>query len=74
MAVAKSNNSSEASTGLCNCYKVASLISSILDADKTSNLKDRYILEEQSYLLFSLSLADPLAAADMCYGQGRSAW
>ncbi|CAN6709636.1 unnamed protein product [Malus baccata var. baccata] len=47
MAVAKSNSSSEASTGLCNCYKVASLTSSILDADETSNLKDRYILGEQ---------------------------
>ncbi|KAM1790118.1 hypothetical protein ACFX12_034214 [Malus domestica] len=74
MAVAKSNSSSEASTGLCNCYKVASLTPSILDADETSNLKDRYILGEQSDLLFSLSLADPHAAADVGSGQGGSAW
>ncbi|KAM2617078.1 hypothetical protein TB1_033523 [Malus domestica] len=74
MAVAKRNSSNEASTGLCNCYKVASLTSSILDADETSNLKDRYILGEQSDLLFSLLLADPHAAADVGSGQGRSAW
>ncbi|KAM1085754.1 hypothetical protein ACFX2B_011363 [Malus domestica] len=72
MAVAKSNSSSEASTGLCNCYKIASLTSSILDADETSNLNDRYILGEQSDLLFSLSLADPRAAADVGSGQGGS--
>ncbi|KAM1101111.1 hypothetical protein ACFX2B_007428 [Malus domestica] len=74
MVVAKSNSSSETSTWLYNCYKVASLTSSILDADETSNLKDQYILGEQSYLLFSLSLADPLAAADVGFGQGGSAW
>ncbi|KAM1000940.1 hypothetical protein ACFX2I_007518 [Malus domestica] len=74
MVVAKSNSSSETSTWLCNCYKVASLTSSILDADETSNIKDRYILGEQSDLLFSLSLADPLAAADVGFGQCGSAW
>ncbi|XP_050155079.1 calcium-dependent protein kinase 26-like isoform X1 [Malus sylvestris] len=47
MAVARSNSSSAASMWPCNCYKVASLTSSILDANETSNLKDRYILGEQ---------------------------
>ncbi|KAM2049038.1 hypothetical protein ACFX1T_007503 [Malus domestica] len=74
MVIAKSNISSETSTGLCNCYKVASLTSSILDADETSNLKDQYILGEQSDLLFALSLADSLTDADMGFGQGGSAW
>ncbi|KAM1744693.1 hypothetical protein ACFXTH_011441 [Malus domestica] len=73
MAVAKRNSSNEASTWLWNCYKIASLTSSILDADETSNLNDRYILGEQSDLLFSLSLADPRAAADVGSGQGGSA-
>lgn len=47
MAVAKSNSSIEPSTRPCNCYKVLSLTSSILDANQTANLKDRYILGEQ---------------------------
>jgi len=47
MAVAKSNSSSEPLTQPCNCYKVESLTETILDANQTSNLKDRYILGEQ---------------------------
>lgn len=47
MAVAKSNSSSESLTQPCNCYKVESLIETILDANQTSNLKDQYILGEQ---------------------------
>ncbi|CAL9008615.1 unnamed protein product [Prunus brigantina] len=47
MAVAKSNSSSEPSTRPCNCYEVQSLTSSVLDANQTANLKDRYILGEQ---------------------------
>lgn len=47
MAVAKSNSSSAPSTRPCNCYEVQSLTSSVLDANQTANLKDRYILGEQ---------------------------
>ncbi|XP_024927745.3 calcium-dependent protein kinase 26 [Ziziphus jujuba] len=46
MAVALSN-SSEPSTRPCNCYKVPSLTATILEANQTSNLKDRYNLGEQ---------------------------
>ncbi|XP_004496616.1 calcium-dependent protein kinase 26 [Cicer arietinum] len=44
--VAESDSSSKRSTSF-NCYKVASLVETILDAKQTSNLKDRYILGEQ---------------------------
>lgn len=47
MAVAKTSNSSEQVTQPCNCYKVETLTETILDANQTSNLKDRYILGEQ---------------------------
>lgn len=47
MAVAKSNNGNGTLTQPCNCYKVESLTETILDANQTSNLKDRYILGEQ---------------------------
>ncbi|PON57836.1 GPCR kinase [Trema orientale] len=48
MAVAAlSNSSSEPSTRLCNSYKVASLTTTILEANENSNLKDQYILGEQ---------------------------
>lgn len=46
MAIALSN-SSEPSTRPCNCYKVASLTATILDANQISNLKDQYNLGEQ---------------------------
>ncbi|KAL5069960.1 hypothetical protein RYX36_020847 [Vicia faba] len=45
MAVAESG-SSAGSTSF-NCYKVANLTETILNAKQTSNLKDRYILGEQ---------------------------
>ncbi|KAK0595892.1 hypothetical protein LWI29_010904 [Acer saccharum] len=47
MAVAKSNSSNEASRQPCNCYKVASLTETILDANQISDLKDRFALGEQ---------------------------
>ncbi|XP_050387856.1 calcium-dependent protein kinase 26-like isoform X1 [Argentina anserina] len=47
MAVAKSSSNRESSIGPCNSYKVLSLTSSILDANETSNLLDRYSLGEQ---------------------------
>ena len=47
MAVGKSNSSHEPLKQPCNCYRVSSLIESILDTDQTSNLKDRYVLGEQ---------------------------
>ena len=47
MAVAKSNSNSESAFLNCNCYKVAGLGETILDANQTSNLKDRYALGEQ---------------------------
>ncbi|XP_029126464.1 calcium-dependent protein kinase 4 [Cajanus cajan] len=46
MAVANSNSGSEHSTSY-NCYTVASLTETILDAKQISNLKDRYVLGEQ---------------------------
>ncbi|XP_057446315.1 calcium-dependent protein kinase 26-like isoform X2 [Lotus japonicus] len=46
MAVAKSSSCIEPCTSY-NCYKVAGLTETILDANYTSNLKDRYILGEQ---------------------------
>ncbi|KAA8533782.1 hypothetical protein F0562_031299 [Nyssa sinensis] len=47
MAVAKSNGNSGLSLQQCSCFKVASLTETILDANQTSNLKDRYFLGEQ---------------------------
>lgn len=47
MAIGKTNSSSRPFTHPCNCYKVESLTEAILDANQTSNLKDRYILGEQ---------------------------
>ncbi|XP_015901876.3 calcium-dependent protein kinase 26 [Ziziphus jujuba] len=38
---------SQLSTQSCNCYKVANLDETILDATQISNLKDQYILGEQ---------------------------
>lgn len=46
MAVAESCSSSGRSTSF-NCYKVASMTETILNAKQTSNLKDRYVLGEQ---------------------------
>lgn len=47
MAVAKSTSISEPSTKPCNCYKVPSLTTTILEANQTSYLKDRFVLGEQ---------------------------
>ncbi|KAK3220811.1 hypothetical protein Dsin_014781 [Dipteronia sinensis] len=47
MAVAKSNSSNGASRQPCNCYKVASLTETILDANQISDLKDCFVLGEQ---------------------------
>lgn len=47
MAVARSNSICESSTKAPHCYKVESLKETILDADRTSNLKDRFVLGEQ---------------------------
>ncbi|XP_062120533.1 calcium-dependent protein kinase 26-like [Humulus lupulus] len=48
MAVALSNSSSEpSSTRLGNSYKVASLNTTVLEANQNSNLKDQYTLGEQ---------------------------
>lgn len=46
MAVAESCSSSGRSTSF-NCFKVASMTETILNAKQTSNLKDRYVLGEQ---------------------------
>ena len=47
MAVALSNGSSDSSARPCNCYSVASLTTTILEASQTANLKDQYVLGEQ---------------------------
>ncbi|KAF2315691.1 hypothetical protein GH714_040220 [Hevea brasiliensis] len=47
MAVAKSNSSRDLLKQPCNCYRVSSLIQTILDTNQSSNLKDRYALGEQ---------------------------
>ena len=47
MAVAKSNSSQETLKQPCNCYRVSSLIETILETDQISNLKDKYVLGEQ---------------------------
>ncbi|KAE8709697.1 Calcium-dependent protein kinase 11 [Hibiscus syriacus] len=47
MAVAKSSSFNETSKQPCNCYKIESLSETILEADQTANLRDRYILGEQ---------------------------
>lgn len=47
MTIGKTNSSSRPFTHPCNCYKVESLTETILDANQTSNLKDRYTLGEQ---------------------------
>lgn len=47
MAVAESNRSSESCFRPCNCYRVESLTETILDANQTANLKDRYVLGEE---------------------------
>lgn len=47
MAVALSNSISEPYTRPCNCYKIPSLTTNILEANQTSNLKDQYVLGEQ---------------------------
>lgn len=47
MAVAKSTGISEPSTKPRNCYKVPSLTTTILEANQTSYLKDRFVLGEQ---------------------------
>lgn len=47
MAVAKSDINAESSLCSCSCYKVANLSETILDANHSANLHDRYILGEQ---------------------------
>ncbi|KAJ8552707.1 hypothetical protein K7X08_020100 [Anisodus acutangulus] len=47
MAVAKSSSNTESSLYSCSCYKVANLSETILDANHTANLHDRYVLGEQ---------------------------
>ncbi|XAR71752.1 Non-specific serine/threonine protein kinase [Bertholletia excelsa] len=47
MEVAKSNVNKEFLLQQCRSYKVASLYRTILEADQTSNLRDRYVLGEQ---------------------------
>ncbi|KAK3039228.1 hypothetical protein RJ639_027932 [Escallonia herrerae] len=47
MAVAESNSNIESSLRQCNCYKIKRLTKTILGANQTSNLKDRYDLGEQ---------------------------
>nr|GLL21097.1 calcium-dependent protein kinase 26 [Ipomoea trifida] len=47
MAVAKSNSNTESSLCPCNCYKVANLAETILDASQSGHLKDRYVLGGQ---------------------------
>lgn len=47
MAVAKSNNTTESSCLLGNCFRVQNLTDTILGAQQTSNLKDRYVLGQQ---------------------------
>ncbi|PKI38344.1 hypothetical protein CRG98_041255 [Punica granatum] len=47
MAVANSNGNCELTAKSYNYYRVSSLTESILGANKTSNLKDRYVLGEQ---------------------------
>lgn len=42
-----SDQTSQLSTQFCNCYKVANLDDTILDATQISNLKDQYNLGEQ---------------------------
>lgn len=47
MAVAKSNSNTASSFYTSCCYKVANLSETILEANHTANLHDRYILGEQ---------------------------
>lgn len=47
MAVAKSNSYIESSFQLCNCYGGVNLRGSILDANESGNLTDKYVLGEQ---------------------------
>ncbi|KAK4489460.1 hypothetical protein RD792_005269 [Penstemon davidsonii] len=47
MAVAKSNSYTGSSFSSCSCYRVANLNETILDAKKTANLNDQYVLGEQ---------------------------
>lgn len=47
MAVAKSNSYIESSFRLCNCYGGVNLRGSILDANESGNLTDKYVLGEQ---------------------------
>lgn len=49
MAVAKNDikRYNESSFKLCNCYKVENLTETILETDRISNLKDRYVLGDQ---------------------------
>lgn len=47
MDKANSDDINQLSTQFCNCYQVANLKETILDATQVSNLKDQYILGEQ---------------------------
>ncbi|XVF51561.1 hypothetical protein PTKIN_Ptkin04bG0194700 [Pterospermum kingtungense] len=47
MEIATSENISLPSIQFCNCFKVASLTKTILDTNKISNLRDRYVLGGQ---------------------------
>lgn len=47
MAVIKSSSGGRSLTQLCCCFKVSNLKETILDANETSDIKDRYVLGEQ---------------------------
>lgn len=47
MAVAKSNTNIESPLRLCSCYGGTNLRGSILDANKSGNLTDKYVLGEE---------------------------
>lgn len=47
MEIAESSGIKNSSTQSCICYRVANLSGTILESTQISNLKDRYVLEEQ---------------------------